>query len=60
MTKPRCFVLAPFGKKPGAAGSVIDFDAVNTDMIMLSRGRGSVESPFLRLKAPRKGSRFSM
>jgi len=28
MQKPLCFVLMPFGKKPGAGGAVVDFDAV--------------------------------
>src|SRR5262245_826924 len=33
MAKPLCFVLMPFGQKPGAAGAVIDFDAVYRDLI---------------------------
>src|SRR6476619_1905903 len=33
MPKPLCFVLMPFGKKPGAGGAVIDFDAVYHDLI---------------------------
>lgn len=33
MIKPLCFVLMPFGKKPDAAGAVIDFDAVYKDLI---------------------------
>jgi hypothetical protein len=33
MPKPLCFVLMPFGQKPGAAGAVIDFDAVYRDLI---------------------------
>ncbi len=33
MTRPLCFVLMPFGKKPDAAGSMIDFDAVYKDLI---------------------------
>ena len=33
MAKPLCFVLMPFGKKPGAGGAVIDFDAVYHDLI---------------------------
>jgi len=33
MTRPLCFVLMPFGKKPGAAGAIIDFDAVYRDLI---------------------------
>ncbi len=31
--KPLCFVLMPFGKKPDAAGAMIDFDAVYRDLI---------------------------
>src|SRR6185503_18684588 len=33
MNKPLCFVLMPFGKKPDAAGSIIDFDAVYNSLI---------------------------
>src|SRR5690348_13697837 len=33
MPKPLCFVLMPFGKKPGGGGAVIDFDAVYGDLI---------------------------
>jgi hypothetical protein len=35
MNRPLCFVLMPFGQKPaaGAAGLVIDFDAVYRDLI---------------------------
>lgn len=33
MNKPLCFVLMPFGKKPDAAGVMIDFDAVYEDLI---------------------------
>jgi len=33
MSKPLCFVLMPFGKKPGAGGAVIDFDAVYKELI---------------------------
>ncbi len=33
MPKPLCFVLMPFGQKPGAGGAVIDFDAVYRDLI---------------------------
>lgn len=28
MHKPLCFVLMPFGRKPAAAGMLVDFDAV--------------------------------
>lgn len=34
MTRPLCFVLMPFGKKPDAAGSVVDFDAVYQELIV--------------------------
>src|SRR5260370_7445511 len=33
MTKSVCFVIMPFGRKPGAVGRLIDFDAVH-DMII--------------------------
>src|SRR5215813_10610956 len=33
MQKPLCFVLMPFGKKPGAGAAVIDFDAVYGELI---------------------------
>jgi len=33
MNLPLCFVLMPFGKKPGTAGTVIDFDAVYKELI---------------------------
>ena len=33
MNAPLCFVLMPFGKKPDAAGSMIDFDAVYSQLI---------------------------
>ena len=33
MTRPFCFVLMPFGKKPNAAGGEIDFDAVYNNLI---------------------------
>ena len=33
MNRPLCFVLMPFGKKPDAAGSMVDFDAVYQDLI---------------------------
>ena len=31
--RPLCFVLMPFGRKPGLGGGVIDFDAVYADLI---------------------------
>lgn len=33
MQKPLCFILMPFGKKPGVGGAVIDFDAVYSELI---------------------------
>ncbi len=33
MNRPLCFVLMPFGKKPDAGGSVVDFDAVYRELI---------------------------
>ena len=33
MVKPLCFVLMPFGKKPDAAGVIVDFDAVYKELI---------------------------
>jgi uncharacterized protein DUF4071 len=33
VAKPLCFVLMPFGRKPAAGGSTIDFDAVYTTLI---------------------------
>jgi hypothetical protein len=33
MLKPLCFVLMPFGRKPGPGGAVIDFDAVYQELI---------------------------
>src|SRR5271165_5844814 len=30
---PLCFILMPFGIKPGAAGATVDFDAVYRDLI---------------------------
>ena len=34
MSRPLCFVLMPFGKKPAGSGMVIDFDTVYQDLIM--------------------------
>jgi hypothetical protein len=31
--RPLCFVLMPFGRKPGAGGSVVDFDAVYSELL---------------------------
>ncbi len=33
MTRPLCFVLMPFGRKPDAAGRTVDFDRVYKDLI---------------------------
>ena len=33
MLKPLCFVLMPFGRKPGPGGAVIDFDAIYEELI---------------------------
>ena len=44
MNKPLCFVLMPFGKKPDAAGSVIDFDAVYQDLIAPAIEAAGLES----------------
>lgn len=44
MTKPLCFVLMPFGKKPDAAGATIDFDAVYHDLIHPAIEEAGLES----------------
>jgi hypothetical protein len=36
MTRPLCFVLMPFGQKPGPAGRLIDFDAVYQELVILA------------------------
>ena len=33
MTRPLCFVLMPFGKKPHSGGGMVDFDAVYQELI---------------------------
>ena len=33
MTRPLCFVLMPFGRKPTSAGATVDFDAVYEELI---------------------------
>lgn len=43
MNKPLCFVLMPFGSKPDAAGTVIDFDAVYKDLIKPSIEEAGLE-----------------
>jgi hypothetical protein len=44
MTKPLCFVLMPFGKKPDADGRTIDFDAVYEQFIKPAIGTAGLES----------------
>lgn len=34
MARPLCFVLMPFGQKPGPAGSLINFDAVYQELVI--------------------------
>lgn len=43
MTKPLCFVLMPFGKKPDAAGVIVDFDAVYKELIAPSIADAGME-----------------
>src|SRR5712691_10632080 len=33
MTRPLCFVLMPFGRKPVSSGALVDFDAVYANLI---------------------------
>ena len=33
MLRPLCFVLMPFGRKPGVGGATIDFDSVYSELI---------------------------
>lgn len=44
MSKPLCFVLMPFGKKPGNAGAMIDFDRVYAELIAPAIGDSALES----------------
>jgi hypothetical protein len=44
MTKPLCFVLMPFGKKPDADGRTIDFDAVYQELIKPAIEAAELES----------------
>src|SRR5262249_15647890 len=44
MTKPLCFVLMPFGKKPDADGRTIDFDAVYEEFIKPAIEAAELES----------------
>lgn len=32
-SQPLCFVLMPFGRKPGLSGSIVDFDAVYAELL---------------------------
>ena len=41
--KSLCFVLMPFGKKPGVDGSQIDFDAVYSELIKPSIEKAGLE-----------------
>lgn len=43
MNGPLCFVLMPFGKKPRAAGAVIDFDAVYKELIVPAISEAGLE-----------------
>jgi hypothetical protein len=43
MTRPFCFVLMPFGRKPTAAGAEIDFDAVYNNLIAPAINEASLE-----------------
>jgi tetratricopeptide (TPR) repeat protein len=42
--KPLCFVLMPFGVKPGPGGKAIDFDAVYRELIQPTIARAGFES----------------
>src|SRR6267154_215111 len=44
MTKPLCFVLMPFGKKPDAVGNTIDFDRVYDEIIKPAIQRADMEA----------------
>lgn len=43
MNSPLCFVLMPFGRKPDAAGRVVDFDAVYAQLIAPAIARAGME-----------------
>jgi tetratricopeptide (TPR) repeat protein len=43
MSRPLCFVLMPFGKKPDAGGLMIDFDAVYKELIAPAIGEAGLE-----------------
>mgnify|MGYP003674113395 CR=1 FL=1 len=44
MKKTLCFVLMPFGKKPNASGSLVDFDAVYQELIRPSIEQAGLEA----------------
>jgi len=41
--RPLCFVLMPFGRKPDAAGRIVDFDAVYRDLIAPAIARAEMD-----------------
>ena len=43
MSRPFCFVLMPFGKKPDTAGVMIDFDAFYKELIAIKIGKVAVK-----------------
>jgi tetratricopeptide (TPR) repeat protein len=43
MTRPLCFVLMPFGRKPDAAGRTVDFDRVYQDLIAPAIAQADME-----------------
>ena len=43
MTKPLCFILMPFGKKPDSSGRLIDFDSVYHDFIKVAVEKAGLE-----------------
>jgi hypothetical protein len=51
MPRGLCFVLMPFGKKPDASGSLVDFDAVYHDLIASAIRHADLDS--LRADAER-------
>ncbi|MCB9831591.1 MAG: DUF4071 domain-containing protein [Planctomycetes bacterium] len=51
--KPLCFVLMPFGRKPGSGGGTIDFDAVYHKLIVPAVERAGLEA--LRADEERTG-----
>ena len=43
MTRPLCFVLMPFGRKPDAAGRMVDFDKVYEELIAPAIARAGMD-----------------